>query len=292
MSSNLPLNMYDPNVNIGGNVVQKAESLNSIVPKMARPLTNGVDPNAPTGLDGNAFRARPLKHWRLQLSSNTGKTGSRLIRLDLINGPGGSQKLIQNDCTACDKDNNGINVIKIDNFGSTQIYTGDGCCNAEKKRIKPALTVINPEKGYCSDYRQYLQKRCKTYTQKSFHYDADPAVTPDNLYQPKAYKGNCCPTNENCRTTYYKPSNSTFAIQGATSSSNRIQQLKVKTVTNNANSFRSAYGAEFGNAVANAATYSSNSEAPFTVKSKTNFRCGILQSLFHRNGNKTACVNA
>jgi hypothetical protein len=290
MSSNLPLNIYNPNVIIGGNVVQKADSLNSIVPKMTRPLTNGVDPNVTSGLDGNAFKARPLKHWRLQLSSTTGKTGSKLIRLDLINGPGGSQKLVNNDCTSCDKDNNGINVVKIDNFGSTKIYTENGCCNPQKNRIKSAQTVINPEKGYCSNYRQYLQKRCKTFNQKSFHYDADPAVTPANLYEPKTYKGNCCPDSTACRTTYYKPSNSTFAIQGATSSSNRIQQLKVNTVTKNANSFRSAYGAEFGNAVANAATYSGNPEAPYIVKSKTNFKCGILQSLFHRNGNKTACV--
>jgi len=304
MSSNLPLNMYEPNINIGGNVIQKAPTLNSVIPKMTRPLTNGVDPNANygTGLDPNAFKARPLKHWRLQLSSSTGKSGSRLVRLDLIDAPGGSSKIINNNCDSCDPSNNGINVIKIDNYGSTNIYTGSNCCNPEKNRIKSAQTVIYPvnENGvidqsgeikYCSNYKQYLQKRCKTYNQKSFHYDPNPSTTQDNLYQPKTYKSNCCPSNENCRKTYYKPNNSTFAIQGATSSSNRIQQLKVKTVTQNANSFRSAYGSEFGNAVANAATYSSNTEAPYIVKSKTNYSCGILQSLFHRNGNKTACVN-
>lgn len=301
MTSNLPLNIYNPNLN-GGNVIQKAESHNSVVPKMVRPFINGVDKNINyvNDLDPNAFRARPLKHWRLQLSSSTGKNSSKLIRIDLINGPGGSNKLVNNNCKTCDYGENGINVIKTENFGSNNINKYN-CCNKEKNVIKSAQTIIYPvnEKGfiddqgtikYCYNYKQYLQKKCKSFDQRSYHYDPSPAVTKENRYQPKKYKSQCYSNNNNCRISYFKPSNSTFSIQGATSSSNRVQQLKIRTITQNSVSFITAYGARLGNAVANASTYSSNNQSAYTVKQKTNFSCGVLKALFHRsNRGKQVC---
>ena len=54
----------------------------------------------------------------------------------------------------------------------------------------------------------------------------------------------------NFTNTFYKPSNSQFANQGAVSSSSLITRLRYNTITDSANSYRTAYGLHVANALA------------------------------------------
>jgi hypothetical protein len=82
--------------------------------------------------------------------------------------------------------------------------------------------------------------------------------------------------------TIYKPNNSQFAVQGAVSSSARIDRLKYNTITSNGGSFYSAWGAEG----ANAGRYQGTQEGPYFLKSKY-YKCEPQQ--YHKNGNKRIC---
>lgn len=66
------------------------------------------------------------------------------------------------------------------------------CCNPEKKakqRVKSASTLL--KKNYYATSTQYLQNRCKTYEQKSFHFALGPNETGvsanDHFYQANCY---------------------------------------------------------------------------------------------------------
>lgn len=64
------------------------------------------------------------------------------------------------------------------------------CCNPEKKakqRVKSSSTLL--KKNYYTTSTQYLQNRCKTYEQKSFHFaEAGPVGTTPN---ENMYKAQC-----------------------------------------------------------------------------------------------------
>lgn len=82
--------------------------------------------------------------------------------------------------------------------------------------------------------------------------------------------------------TIYKPNNKQFAVQGAVSSSARIDRLKFNTITTNGGSFYTAWGS----AGANAGRYQGTQEGPYFLKSKY-YVCD--PSLYHKNGNKRIC---
>lgn len=82
--------------------------------------------------------------------------------------------------------------------------------------------------------------------------------------------------------TIYKPNNSKFAVQGAVSSSARIDRLKYNTITTNGGSFYTAWGA----AGANAGRYQGTQEGPYFLKSKYNV---CEPAVYHKNGNKRIC---
>lgn len=90
----------------------------------------------------------------------------------------------------------------------------------------PTDSSGNPTKKYYSSNREYMQARCKTYEQKSFHFMRDGA----NL------ESNCCGNDAgyvsgNCKRTYYKPNNTKFSVQGAVSASERLNRLRYNTIT-------------------------------------------------------------
>ena len=97
---------------------------------------------------------------------------------------------------------------------------------------------------------------------------------------------NASNTNNTCITkpsiTIYKPNNQQFAVQGAVSSSARIDRLKYNTITTNGGSFYNAWGA----AGANAGRYQGTSVSPYFLKNKFN-KCESAQ--YHMNGNKRIC---
>ena len=190
-------------------------------------------------------------------------------------------------------------------------------CNPVTQIIKPASTIVS--KTYYSDTKGYMKSRSMTYNQnlttlpKAGVTYISPSGTP--LYPTNSVNGpqtrvtgvciKGCSCNKSCNikgtsaecnqciasqacpqneyTTIYKPNNSEFAVQGPVSSSTRMLKLNYDTITNNANSFYMAWGAQG----ANAGSYQGNSAGPYFLKSK-NYICN--QNDFYMRGNKTECV--
>lgn len=167
-------------------------------------------------------------------------------------------------------------------------------CDPEKKarmavRYPSVINTNNSKPKYYTSNASYLQARCKTYKQNNFQYGTADVSKCQNLVQPNAFRPNCigCSNCENkgiCqqKVSYYKPNNCKFAVQGAVSSSGRIARLKLDTINRFAAGFNT--NTNFGPNVANAYAYSSNSEAPFTIKNKI-FKCSQNAGNFRKNGN-------
>ena len=130
----------------------------------------------------------------------------------------------------------------------------------------------NLTKKYYASSRAYLQARCRTYDQRSFHF------TNSSTGELQA---NCCGNDAgyvsgNCRTVAYKPNNKKYSTQGAVTASSRILRLKYNTITassgpNNAN-------------CPSCVKYPSNQTQTVPLQTNTPFLC------FRRNGTKTGCA--
>ena len=68
-------------------------------------------------------------------------------------------------------------------------------------------------------------------------------------------------------STYYKPNNSQFGVQGGVSAGSYITRKKYNAITNNTVLYRRA----FGTGMASAMAYGSLSESPYTIKGKMNY---------------------
>ena len=179
-------------------------------------------------------------------------------------------------------------------------------CNPENNVIRSAVTLLN--KNYYTDSRAYLRSRCKTYKQNlNITQLADPssqfipntkspAFPNDKSCGPQSFLIGTCPDfcqsganlcgknippNPNRSIAIYKPNNRGFAQQGAVTSSTRIAKLRYQTITKNAATFTTAFGAQS----ANAARYTANSNGPYFLKNKK-FNCGDNINLFTRTGNQ------
>ena len=181
-------------------------------------------------------------------------------------------------------------------------------CNPEAHVLKPASTIV--KKKYYTDSRAYLKSRCRTYDQNlsgirargvkyfgphgEYLYPSDSPNGSQVRYGPNCNM-KCCQTTPgvcNCICNVcksldychckliYKPSNAQYGVQGAVSSSSRIDRLKYNTITKNGASFRSAFGSEG----ANAGKYHGTSTAPYFLKSKNQVCVN-----YHRQGNHTVC---
>uniref|UniRef100_A0A6C0IJQ4 Uncharacterized protein n=1 Tax=viral metagenome TaxID=1070528 RepID=A0A6C0IJQ4_9ZZZZ len=326
----------------------KGVSTNSAVPNYSRPLDGSE--SYPIG---PSFGARPIKHWRKQLSTVHNSSRARAgvgMPMDL---PGGSVYLgnteANTNCTNCvdnltsnninGEETTGLkeNIVKYDdtNFTTTPADSLYDCvnnkpvcvaCNPENNIIRRATTVLS--KKYYTDTKGYLQSRCISYNQKLsvnpvpgvqyFNAQHQPLYPTDALDGPQVRATqncftNCntctgCATCTNCNVgctdcnnvancvncannnkctqkpsiTIYKPNNAQYAVQGAVSSSARIDRLKYNTITTNGGSFYSAWGS----AGANAGRYQGTQDGPYFLKSKY-YKCEPAQ--FHKNGNKRIC---
>jgi hypothetical protein len=200
----------------------------------ARPDTNGswISNNTiQSTLDGNAFRARPLKQWRKQLIPDSVKGGTSSKGLYDIFKPSGSIFLggdlnVENNCCS-DK---GYYIIS-----NISISKNTLCCGSAKK-YKPATTILS--KTYYTTNMAYLKSRVKLYSQRN-----TLRTIPNNDVFGKFYSNNCannCNIN-NTPVVIYKPNNSKFSIQGAVSSSSRIDKLKLDTINKNKASLKNLY---------------------------------------------------
>lgn len=272
-----------------------------------------------TGLDPNAFRARPIKHWRLQYGEiNEKQTFNNKRLIHYIDKPGGyivRPYQLQCDCSGSinmvtdfnlgrvtrdnkvgrynlsnsptDKDDlknyYENNVNKLNPYMSC-LKIGDTPSKA-KKLIQTKTTVNNNPAlpKYFQTNFSYLQNRCKTFKQKSFNFQNNEDLTG------VAFNANCCPSDSRCKVSIYKPNNTKFSVQGAVDSSSRIARLKLDEINKSANNSDNGTF-KLGNALPNAYAYSGRPDAPFTQKSKYQ-----KPQVFHKitkggAGHKIKCV--
>jgi len=274
---------------------------NSVVPSWTR-----ADNDSVTGDSGVAFKARPLKIWRKQLSGKNSR-GRSAVGMPM-DTPGGSVNLGNREI--CDGDNHRIGLVDEINHGiqiqdpkpEDTFFDEDAgktvcvACNPENHVIKTASTIV--DKKYYTDSRAYLQSRGRTYAQnqatgvkvdtltyfdsngKPLHPSDDANNGPPNYNKTSGDQSHC--SDSKLKQLIYKPNNQKFSTQGAVSSGSRLLRLKVDTINNNAQSFASAYGL----AAQNAGRYSANSNAIYFLKSKHN-KCSP-----HRlPGSKRKCDN-
>lgn len=259
-----------------------------LVPGNQRPETNNNHTPLSYTVDANAFRARPIKHWRKQLIPSSGSAVKNVIYNDR---PGSailgnveccdssSYKIISDKSTLqnnyMDCSQTGCYTITADDISNG--WNGPVgkrlCCNPVSNRIRSATTLLN--KKYYTDSRAYLKSRCKLYDQQlsgtpypgvTYFDDNGRIILPNNNNLNTSLRSalDCSAKCSNPQKTIYKPNNSKYATQGSVSSSSRITRLKLDTITSNASSFRSAYGAQSSNA----GRYTGSMTAPYFVKSK------------------------
>lgn len=217
-----------------------------------RPLTN-KDPTNDTAIGFGL--PRPIKHARrgrdfsleqnrLNQSSGTGN----LVR-QLIDTPGGFTVSQNHDPTGA-----AINVVSSNflnlNYKSEKPPVGGyntqgpcfinnipsfSFCNPERNaRRRTMYASTNLKKNYYNRLEEYRGARCKTFAQNeaSFKNYDGYGNTLNSDTPPKLLDEVGCPC------TIYKPNNQKFSKQGAVSSSTRLLDLNVKTITKNAASFK------------------------------------------------------
>ena len=283
---------------------------NFIVPAYSAPLLGSE-----TGEQGTAFKARPIKHWRKQLTPRLDATGNALSgangrRAGILGymGVPGSTSILggANSCSSAPLNCTKSSTILTDNilrpnddkfYGTSADKVYDSvnnrpscvACNPQTNVIKPATT--NLSKKYYADRKSYLQSRCLLYDQRLSgnrlagvtYFDAN-----GNELLPNGTNGVEKRAAENClsltcgtaATIIYKPNNAQYATQGAVDSSSRIARLKYNTINKN-----NSMSAPFGSAGANAnALYNGTGETPYFLKSKNN----NAPCTFKRKGSKNA----
>jgi len=290
-----------------------------VAPSNARPLTNGNwnKNQFENAKDGNAFLPRPIKHWRKQLQPDLIRGGSKSNQITEAFQPGGTVYLngnVNEENNCCQTNNittklpSYITIEKNNKYCNTPdcSYTvtaqnvEDGwngpigkkiCCNPEYNRIKPATTLLS--KKYYTDSKMYLRSRNKLYNQKlsnlpypgvNYYNDNGKWLYPtNNLLGPQVFSTGECPQGScgsSPQITIFKPNNREFKVQGAVSSSTRLEKLKLDTVNKSAKSLVIPYG----KSASKAGSYYLNGNTPYLIKDKIG-KCDH----YHRNGDFTKC---
>jgi hypothetical protein len=103
------------------------------------------------------------------------------------------------------------------------------CATGSFHITRSANTIIN--KKYCSNTKQYLQSKCKTFNQNQ--------TLGIHLSGPN-YTSSCSDAKGNkCNPVIHKPNNKKFKQQGGVTSSSRIAKLKYDTIVNSTNKYDS-----------------------------------------------------
>ena len=179
--------------------------------------------------------ARPMKHYRLgkinSVSLDTNSLNTYIVSNNSRYVP--SSKAIPlvsltMDRPGCvNRSNNDTTDATCLNVDVNNLPSDNNCCEATKalKRVRGSSTVLNKE--YYQTQKQYLQSRCKTIKQTSFHY-ANQGIHAN------------CSTNSSapcltCNSIVYKPSNQQYTQDGGVSSSSRTTRLTLNTIKRNLN---------------------------------------------------------
>lgn len=116
----------------------------------------------------------------------------------------------------------------------TKVYKDNlSQCAAELCYRPTAKTILNntvngvtvPDTSYNYSSYQYLRRKCKSYETNN------STLEYDNITHTA--RSPCC--NETCSSVVYKPSNTSFKVQGAVESSNRLERLKYETISRGRN---------------------------------------------------------
>lgn len=118
-------------------------------------------------------------------------------------------------------------------IGTREIIKNNDCCY--DKVVRSASTVIQP--NYYTSSTQYLQSKCKTYSQNQVSY---------NRNVNGVGKPDCQSSNENCNVNTYNPDNKKFSTQGAVSASERLLRLKYDTIESSYTSTGQRYRGNVG----------------------------------------------
>lgn len=269
---------------------KRAPTVFSYVPGKHRPDHNKqynlAYYDSETNKDPNAFRARPIKHWRKQYGNKNTVSANRYL-LESYDRPGGFTNTKNNnickDCSGTVLTYPNSDIGKINKTGrfapheSTYYEPYQKCVsvcdipyNARKLIQYPSYVNTDPTKPiFYQTSKAYLRSRCKLFEQKQFYYTNPLTANIQGLPYKQNYQANCTPTSTQCKTSHYKPSNIQFAQQGAVDSSSRILRLKLNTINKAAN-FSDNGNFNLGEALPNAFAYSGRPEAPYTIKAKFN----------------------
>ena len=248
--------------------------------------------------DANAFRARPMKHYRKQYGNTNNKQTNRVSGAinSVFETPGGATMKTYSYNTDCTNMNapGGLlvpdySIKEINQFNmvgrsgnptsitfdetkpklqSADFYDYKSCMSicdpaqAARKRVQSQTNINrNPQRPkYYQTAQSYLQSRCKTLAQNQG--TGTKIVGGTVEYNSTS----CFSENNACKKLIHKPNNVQYQTQGAVSASSRLTRLKLNTIQRAANGATGAYN--LGKAVSNAFAYSGRPEAPFTVKSK------------------------
>ena len=238
------------------------KTLDVIVPSYSRPGVNGTSDNSEDYI-GPFGKARPLKLYRKRLipKADSGKSSATIGQVMerpgvtvYLGGPSGQ------DCAICaDASNSVLSIKKYYGFANNcnRCYkescgdsTGSAfrCMRSSEGNIgyRPASTILN--KQYYASNASYLRSRSRTYQQNlsvnpvnGIQYEQNgkllyPTESEDG---PQVYESGSCENNI-CNKMIYKPNNRKFMVQGAVSSSSRIERLKHDTEVTAKNSWRNS----------------------------------------------------
>ena len=259
----------------------KKESINANVAGHIKPYskTNMYLPiNHPFG------KPRPIKHYRRgRIHSDRLVKSSRSATVaNLMDNPGA---FIQNsnDKTTCTLIANYYPNLKNKtdtpdcSVDVTKMFNAE---NKARRRARSGPTIV--KHNYYQRLQEYRAARCKTFDQKSFHFDE---VTNDdgkimgrcpNVIFNYDNNGKLIGQKESCTNVIYKPFNLQYATNNAVQSSTRTLNIKKETITRTSKTYK--IDPETGQPVGNI----------FIEKNKEP-SCAI-HILKRHEQNKTACI--
>jgi hypothetical protein len=124
------------------------------------------------------------------------------------------------------------------------------------------------------------------FSNSSDYPSVDPTNDPNIIVETRKIVSNVTPLFKPLFTsTFYKPSNSQFATQGAVSSSSLISRMRYNTITDSASTYKNAYGLH----VANALAYGVPANG-YTVKDKIGYHSSQTPGV-DSMGNPIKCTN-
>jgi len=157
--------------------------------------------------------SRPLKVWRKRLNGDN-PTGSK-VTLNQLQGT----SVIETKQTV----NQGVH---------TDIARVKECVNPGRSCYTITSTKAY-KPGYCSTTREYLQKRCKTYSQNQLQGKKLEEFTFTSGEGSEPVLNGVRSVTGVCNKIILKPSNRAFQEQGGVTSSSRTNRLKYDTVVSN-----------------------------------------------------------